>query len=133
MKGLNDYIKELNSPSISLQKTTELLSKAGYSIDKVLQDLKQYNTELTEVPEVSPKNEVYTVLIMSKYGQEYHRFYFNNANEILQGIVKGLQKIPNTSYFDSPAHKLKREMDDAKARASGFKDSADLANAYYNK
>lgn len=73
MKGLNDYIKELNSPSTSLQRTTELLSKAGYSIDKVLQDLKQYNTELTEVTEVSTK------------------------------------------------------------RASGFKDSADLTNAYYNK
>ena len=133
MKGLEDYIKELNSPPISLQKTTELLFKAGYSVDKVLQDLKQYNTELTEDTEASSKNEICSVLIMSKYGEGYHKFYFNNANDILQGIVKGLQKIPDTSYFDSPAHKLKRKIDDAKARASGFKDSADLANAYWNK
>lgn len=28
---------------------------------------------------------------------------------------------------------ISKNMDDAKARASGFKDSADLTNAYYNK
>ena len=135
MKGLNDYIKEVAGSADNLPKITKILQPAGWSVEMICKELKSgYNTTHKEAIEVSNRNESFDVLIMQKYGVEYHRFYISrDANEIMNNLLEGLKKIPLGSYFDSPEYKQERELQDAKARASGFKNSADLTKAYWNK
>lgn len=133
MKGLNDYIKEQDKSNCDFKQSRKLLSAAGYSIDLIQEDLKEYSTIITEELSWSVKNEPYYEIIMSAFGKEYHRFYFNSAEDILKNITQGLRNIHTVSYFDSPEYKFHKEMQDAKARASGFKDFGDMTRAYYEK
>jgi hypothetical protein len=130
MKGLKEYLQKKES---DFPYASKILNKAGYSIEKICKDLEEYNTTLVEKIEYSIRNEEMPVLIMLKHGQEYHRFYFDTAEDILSRIVKGLTKIPSTSYYESDEYKLQKELNDAKARASGFKNSGDMTKAYYEK
>lgn len=134
MKGLKDFMSEKPVHNFPILNPT--LEKVGYSIKKVLEELeKEYKVILVETTKQGQYNSIENIISMRTLeGKEFYWFCISsNGIDNLNNIIRGLQDVPVQSYYDSKAYRTEKTLRDARAKASGFKDSSDMTRAYYDK
>lgn len=134
LKGLNDFINEDKVP-YDFGEFVEMFKKAGYDLNKIVKELKdEYRVTLKPCKITGRYNESETALEMCVNNTPFHKVTnSHNVKQILSDIVEGLAHVPVQSYLNSQEYRKQQLLNDAKARASGFKDQADLTKAYYEK
>lgn len=134
LKGFRDFVNE-DKVEYDFDSFVEVFKKGGYDLNKIVSDLKEdYNVTLKPCTIIGRYNESELGLEMCVEETSFQKIYnSHDAKKILSDIFNGLANLPKQSYFESREYKQKKLLDDAKARASGFKDQSDLTRAYYEK